>query len=97
MVRCARCGEFIEPGTPRSLGHVDGTERTVYSGPEHRRCNRQTGSISESGRVSGRAELWSIEVLGVGELVERRWQGYFSPPATSAQGPLLSARMSAGG
>ena len=41
MVRCAR-GELIEPGTPWDLGHVDGTDRKVYSGPEHRRCNRQT-------------------------------------------------------
>ena len=32
MVRCARCGELIEPGTPWDLGHVDGTERKVYSG-----------------------------------------------------------------
>jgi hypothetical protein len=31
-----------EPGTPWDLGHVDGTERKVYSGPEHRSCNRQT-------------------------------------------------------
>ena len=42
IVRCARCGEPIEPGTPWDLGHVDGTERKIYSGPEHRRCNRQT-------------------------------------------------------
>ena len=35
MVRCARCGEQIEPGTPWDLAHVDGTERKVYSGPEH--------------------------------------------------------------
>jgi hypothetical protein len=36
IVGCARCGQIIEPGTPWDLGHVDGTERTVYSGPEHR-------------------------------------------------------------
>jgi hypothetical protein len=42
MVRCARCGQIIEPGTPWDLGHIDGTERTIYSGPEHRRCNRAT-------------------------------------------------------
>ena len=42
IVRCARCGEPIEPGTPWDLGHVDGTEWKIYSGPEHRRCNRQT-------------------------------------------------------
>jgi hypothetical protein len=39
MVRCARCADLIQPGEPWDLGHVDGTERTVYSGPEHRRCN----------------------------------------------------------
>ena len=42
MVRCARCGELIAPGSPWDLGHVDGTVRRVYSGPEHRRCNRAT-------------------------------------------------------
>ena len=26
------------------LSHVDGTERKVYSGREHRRCNRQTAT-----------------------------------------------------
>jgi hypothetical protein len=44
VVRCARCGELIEPGTPWDLGHVDGTKRKVYSGPGHRRCNRQTST-----------------------------------------------------
>jgi hypothetical protein len=42
IVRCARCGELIRPGEPWDLGHVDGTERMVHSGPEHRRCNRAT-------------------------------------------------------
>jgi hypothetical protein len=42
MVRWARCGDLITPDEPWDLGHVDGTERTVHSGPEHRRCNRAT-------------------------------------------------------
>jgi hypothetical protein len=44
LTRWARCNEFIQPGEPWDLGHVDGTEHTVYSGPEHRRCNRQTAT-----------------------------------------------------
>jgi len=36
LARCARCGDRIIPGTPWDVGHVDGTGRTVVSGPEHR-------------------------------------------------------------
>jgi len=42
IVRCARCGELIEPREPWDLGHFDGSGKTLYSGPEHRRCNRAT-------------------------------------------------------
>lgn len=38
-VTCWRCGGLIVPGTPWDLGHDD-WDRSVYRGPEHRRCNR---------------------------------------------------------
>jgi hypothetical protein len=44
-VNCARCGRLIEPGTPWDLGHDD-HDRTIYSGAEHRKCNRGAPSIA---------------------------------------------------
>jgi hypothetical protein len=41
LVKCARCGEPIAPGSDWDLGHDD-NDRRRYSGPEHRYCNRST-------------------------------------------------------
>jgi hypothetical protein len=42
LVRCARCGKLIEPGTPWDVAHLDGSDRQVYAGVEHSACNRAT-------------------------------------------------------
>jgi hypothetical protein len=43
-VTCARCGKLIEPGSFWDLGHVDGSNKQLYSGAEHRACNRATAA-----------------------------------------------------
>jgi hypothetical protein len=53
-VRCARCNQSIRPGERWDLGHVDGSAKQLYSGPEHERCNRATAS-----RKDGRKLHWS--------------------------------------
>jgi hypothetical protein len=44
VVDCARCAQPIEPGRPWDLGHND--ERTAWTGPEHRSCNRKAGGAN---------------------------------------------------
>lgn len=52
-VICARagCGRLIERGASWDMGHVDGSNKTEYAGPEHRKCNRATaGRMPTAGR-----------------------------------------------
>ena len=41
---CARCKQPIEPGRPWDMGHTD--DRTAWTGPEHRACNRKAGGVN---------------------------------------------------
>ena len=36
-VHCARCGQWIEPGSPWHLDHTE--DRSTYLGPSHAKCN----------------------------------------------------------
>jgi hypothetical protein len=56
-VRCARCKRPIIPGQPWDLGHVD-TDRSLYAGPEHRRCNRATAAHKRQVRLRRRWSRW---------------------------------------
>ena len=38
---CGVLGDWIAPGEPWDLGHHD-SDRSLYTGPEDRRCNRAT-------------------------------------------------------
>lgn len=40
---CWRCNEAIRPGSEWVLGHVDGSGKALYRGPEHRLCSDRSG------------------------------------------------------
>lgn len=56
-VSCARCGRWIPPGAPWDLGHD--AARTMWTGPEHRRCNRSDGA-TRGNRMRGRARARTV-------------------------------------
>lgn len=47
-VVCAKCGQRIQRGQRWDLGHVPGSGRRLYRGPEHRECNRATNGTERA-------------------------------------------------
>jgi hypothetical protein len=59
MVRCARCGEFIQAGAAFDLDHTD--DRSGYLGASHQACNRR-GTL-EGSAAPGVAAMVSLAGL----------------------------------
>ena len=53
---CARCGGWIDPLEPWDLGHDD-VDRSIYSGPEHQRCNRAVNAKGRRVRIAARSRV----------------------------------------
>ncbi len=61
LMRCARCGELITAGTLWDLGHVDGSAKTLWSGPEHelsRDCPAGGNRASSRHRLRKHSRVW---------------------------------------
>ena len=57
QVCCFRCGELIHPAEPWDLGHDD-NDRRIYTGPEHRACNRAAAARKGNAQRRRNTEPW---------------------------------------